>query len=168
MDVAANAQRVGGGRAEVDREAGGGGRAEGESRLEVDRQAAGRGEKSRGSETGTYHSLMKKELEKTRKGGQNAKTKRECERAEDWKDIEKEHSPDSEADQFHHKPISPFTKEVPKNNQGGSPSQQAISYQEKAHTVGLVGTGRPSSSELSFCETANSVGTVGAADDSER
>ena len=164
MDVAANAQRVGGGQAKVDREAGGDGRAE------VDREAgAGRGERSRGSETGTFHSLRKKEVEKTRKGGQNAKTKRECERAEDPKDAEKERRPDSEADQFHHKPISPFTKEIPKNNQGGSPSQQAISYQEKAHTVGLVGAGRPSSSELSFCETANFVEMVGgAADDSER
>ena len=163
MDVAASAQRVGGGRVEVDREAGGGGRAEGESRLEVDRQAAGRGERSRGSETGTFHSLRKKEVEKTKKSGRNAKTKRECERAKDWKD--KECRPDSESDQFHHKPISPLTKE---NYQGGSPSKQALSYQEKAHTVGLVGTGRPSSSELSFCETANFVETVGAADDSER
>ena len=124
-------------------------RAEGEPGLEVNKETAPGGERSRMSETGTYHSLKGKEEKKTTKGGQSVKNKGQCERAE--KDAEKE---DSES-------ISPFSDV----NQG----KQAISYQEKTRTVRLVGTGRPSSSSgISFCETANRVEMVGAADDSER
>ena len=142
MDVAASAPRVGGGREE------------GQSSLEVNREE-GQGQRSRVGETGTNHSQRRKEVEKTGKSGKSAKIKRECERAEDWKATEKEHRPDSESN-IHPKPF-------PKD------SKQVISYQEKAHTVGFVGTGRPSSSRLSFRETANFVEMVGGAtDDSER
>ena len=152
MDVAASAPRVGGGRGE------GGGGGEGQSSLEVNREE-GRGQRSRVGETGKNHSLRRKEVEKTGKSGKSAKIKRECERAEDWKATEREHRPDSESSIHHIKPISPFPKDC----------KQAISYQEKAQTVGFVGTGRPSSSELSFRETANFVEMVGGAtDDSER
>ena len=174
MDVAASAQGVGGvrtegepgqgsrawpegepgrvARARPEGQAGQGARAKGEPGLEVNQEAALGCERSRVSGTGTYHSLRGKEEKQTTKGGRSVKNKGQCERAE--KDAEKERRPDSES-------ISPFSD----GNQG----KQAISYQEKTHTVRLVGTGRPSSSSgISFSETANRVEMVGAADDSER
>ena len=146
MDMAATAQRVGGGRVE------------GQSRLEVNQ--AGGGERSGVGDLGTYHSLRRKEVAKVRKvqGGQSAKIRRECKRAEE----NKESCPDPESD-VHQTRLKDFSGDTP----GRQPSKQAISYEEVAHSVGFVGTGRPSS-ELSFCETANCVELVGAADDSDR
>ena len=45
--------------------------------------------------------------------------------------------------------------------------RQAISYEEMAQNVRLVGAGRPSS-ELSFHETSSFVESVGAADSDDR
>ena len=153
MDVAANAQRVGGGggRAEcVDRRRSG---------LEVNLAAGGDGRPGGGVGGGTFQPLRRKERENTIgvKGGQSTDIKRESNRTRYCKEKEEGNS---ESDTYKH--LSGLQKDF-LDNRGQSPSKQAISYEEMAHTAGLVGTGRPSS-ELSICEAANCVKEVGAGD----
>ena len=156
MDVAANAQRVGGG----------GGRAEcvyrRRSGLEVNLAAGGDGRPGGGVGGGTFQPLRRKERENTLgvKGGQSTDIKRESNRTRYCKEKEEGNS---ESDIYKH--LSGFPKDFP-DNRGQWPSKQAISYEEMAHTAGLVGTGRPPS-ELSICEAAGLVKEVGAGD-SER
>ena len=157
MDVATNAQRVGGG----------GGRAECVNRrrsgLEVNLAAGGDGRPGGVSTTGvgggTFQPLRRKERENTLrvKGGQSTDIKRESNRTRYCKGKEEGNS---ESDTYKH--LSGLPKDFP-DNRGRWPSKQAISYAEMAHNAGLVGTGRPSSA-LSFCEAANCVKEVGAGD----
>ena len=134
--------------------------------MEVNLAGAGGGDRRLGGVSssevggGTFQPLRRKGRENTLevKGGQSTDVKRGSSRTKYWKEKEEGNS---ESDI--HKQLSAFPKDIPDNRGQWPPSKQTISYEEKAHTVGLVGTGRPSS-VISFCETASCVKDVGAVD----